>query len=1369
MCRLGACRNLLVGVLVLCSGLSSLDASPLMVTGSVTTEALQPMPDARIRLFRQQDNISNLRRWLGVEQPHVVMETQTDAAGRYQIAVETPALWRLVVDAPGHVPMLYALLPLTADRELAPVALIPLEDVRLQLRDAAKQPLNDVLVSAQSSDPSWWRSRSAAGWSVNHRYGRTNDRGELTLPRAVGESLDLVALPPGGATLHQRTAAAEAVSSDHRPSRDHRPSGDSRLGWTIAAANGELVVEIQESDGKAAPGVLVIAGYLPLGQTDTKGRLTLSVTESEELQLHLLTPDGRHQRRPLTVQSTEQAQIETLRLPVQRVLQGRVIDAAKKGPLSDALVWTGGDPGRFTFSDDKGAFTLPVASAGRFWVQAEAAGSLPLLQYPQGTADGWVPPVLALTPVAGLSGQVVDGQGQPLAGVLVSASPEERRSVPPAFRPDPVHGRVVSDAKGRFTLAGLHPQAAFNIAAASPGYGRAMVRVHDLSQQPTSVRLELRPARPAFGRVLDDKEQPVVEAEVKVVESAGGQSSLPPVKTDAEGRFEVADVPSPRLDIEVAKEGYPPVNVRAIPVAEGTEPLDLGIILLRRGLTISGQVVDVEGEPIIDAKIVAMPAAEDSQKSLANRKLSSRPTQSDAKGTFILQGLLAEQRVFLTIEHPGYLGQVVEGVEVPIDVPLKVVMQRAARVSGRVEDPSGEPIVGAEVRLGGVGRAAGTVGLRTAGDDNALQTVSDDQGQFDLPGVIPGTVELEAVMEDFLPSEAQRLEIERGAWTDDVVLVLRRGNVLTGRVTNGRGQPVAGARLTLGHTLARSDAEGAYRLSGLPLGDLELEARHPEYNRTTRQVTIEPEDNSLDLVFEGGATVLGRVLDGAQKPVVGASVRFEQQARRDFHQYHAISDSEGAFEVPSVALGHYRVVAERQGFASHELEGGLDVDEQTVEDVELFLSPGTELSGQVRGLDFAELSEVEVEAQSGPYRSVPAVVDYEGKFRIEDLGPGVWKLKARLYGGRREAESRVAISSGVERIEKDIEFGGGLTLSGQVLFDGEPLPRTWVSVRGLGIDLERSVTSDYEGRFRLLDLKPGSYRLSLSSNRETMVHNEDLELVEDRDVLVDLAPALVSGVVTAESSHRPIEEALVYLQQMHGEAQNEPGSLITVATDANGGFSLARVSGGNYQLRVEKKGFGPWQQPLRVETGVDVGPLDVALDATEGLGLLVRLANGETPRWVSLSLFDDSERHVLSSRQLPDSDGMVSFPSVPKGTWKFRLGAPGAVAVDRTVTVPAEPMDVVLDLAGGLRVEVPALAESDRLATLTVVDVAGQPFEQADVSGSWVRQWPVQQGSVRLDGLPTGSWRLEVVASDGQRWQGEANTFGGQEVGVRLP
>ncbi len=1327
-------------------------ASPFAIGGTVRTASGEPLAEAQVELLPLLDNYSTLAGILAGPEPSEPAATAvTDASGRYQLEVPASGVWQVVADAPGHVPMLYFLLPLTGSRELPPVTLASDVGGSLQVRDASGAPTPGVLVFAQSASRSFWRQQAVDGWREHDRFGRTDAEGNLALARAEGEELTVVALAPKSVVV----ARLDSMGRHFR-----RP-------LELSTEESATTIEVREADGEPASDVLVAVGDLaqPAGLTDDQGRLVLS--GRAEVSIHLFTSDGRSLKAELKEES--QARYT---LPRRSPITGRVLAAVGRAPVAGAVVWPGADPGRFTFTDEGGSFLLPASATDRFWVQADAAGFLSRVVRPERGGEGWRPLMLTLSAAAGLTGQVIGADGQPVEGARLEAVVMDPAKRPKAFRPDRADGRATSHQDGSFAVAGLHPEAGYRLSASKAGFATAVETTSGLGAGNAMVLLKLLPARTAHGQVVDGEQQPVSGAEVKVVDSADPEGLAVTARTDAAGRFELPELPAPKIDLEVAKDGFPPMNVRGINFPAGREPVDLGVLILEAGVSLTGLVTDVEGEPIVGADVTALAAAEDSMKSLANRRLSTRPVSSDERGRFRVTDLLPDQRIYLVVEKEGYLRGVVPGVEVPAAEesafgPITVVLRPSSRLAGRVEDEDGLPVAGARVLLIGAGPPPGTVGIRRPGEDNSSEVTSEADGSFEFSGVIPGTVKVGALATDLQPADPQVVEVPAGVKVDDVVLVLERGALLAGVVTDREGEPIGGARLTVGPLLVHSDDDGSYRLGGLSTGLQSLEVRHPQYNRLQQEVEIEPEDNRLDLVLRGGVPVRGKVVDDAGEAIAGAVVELQQRARRDNHDYKTLSDGDGAFQIAAVAGGSYRVAARRDGYASTEL-AGFEVEDQPIEDLELVLRPGTEIVGSIVGLEFEELSAVEVEAERDGRTILAGVVDYQGRYRVADLAPGDWRVRAWLRGGSREAETRVAVEPGVERLERDLEFGGGLTLVGQVIYGDEPLPQTWVAVRGLDADVERSVTTDWQGRFRVLDLESGRYRLSLSNAREMLVHNEDFELIEDRELVVELATASLRGVVTAAGSGRPLPEAMVYVQQMHGAGGDQPGSLITVATGPRGTFELAQMSAGSYRLRVQKEGFSPDEQRLEIEPGVDVGPLDLVLDPTSGLELRVRLTTGEVPDYVTVSLLDATGVHRFAATRGLDAAGVAQFPTVPEGDWEAVVRTPGAAARSATIQVPGPPLELELTTAGRMRVRVPALVESNRLASLVLTGENGQPFEAVDPSGTPRNRWPLSGGTAVLDGVPPGTWTVEVVATDGQRWWGAGIATAGEESEIRL-
>jgi len=209
---------------------------------------------------------------------------------------------------------------------------------------------------------------------------------------------------------------------------------------------------------------------------------------------------------------------------------------------------------------------------------------------------GWVEVDLAGPPVvevrlaaegASLEGRVEAPDGSP-AEVWVeldSALPPEC----PVERPARV-ARAASDERGRFAFAGLVPGPCVLSVAPRKGVHGGCDAV-EVTAGATEVVLRLRRTVRLAVHVTDEQGAPVADAEVTA--RCEGEGSLPPVRTGADGRTAVDDVPegSPvRLGVRAA--GF--VAVSDCTLGPGTAEFR---VALARAARVAGRVVGPDGLP----------------------------------------------------------------------------------------------------------------------------------------------------------------------------------------------------------------------------------------------------------------------------------------------------------------------------------------------------------------------------------------------------------------------------------------------------------------------------------------------------------------------------------------------------------------------------------------------------------------------------------------------------------------------------------------------------------------------------------------------------------------------------------------------------
>src|SRR5687768_15894975 len=95
-----------------------------------------------------------------------------------------------------------------------------------------------------------------------------------------------------------------------------------------------------------------------------------------------------------------------------------------------------------------------------------------------------------------------------------------------------------------------------------------------------------------WGRVFSAQSTPLRRARVVVVD---GASSVDPVFTDEQGRFELRAPAQSRYLLHVTKPGFAPadVTVAAETLAESVD------VRLERGAVVTGLIIDALGEPMV--------------------------------------------------------------------------------------------------------------------------------------------------------------------------------------------------------------------------------------------------------------------------------------------------------------------------------------------------------------------------------------------------------------------------------------------------------------------------------------------------------------------------------------------------------------------------------------------------------------------------------------------------------------------------------------------------------------------------------------------------------------------------------------------------
>jgi RNA polymerase sigma-70 factor (ECF subfamily) len=311
-----------------------------------------------------------------------------------------------------------------------------------------------------------------------------------------------------------------------------------------------------------------------------------------------------------------------------------------------------------------------------------------------------------------------------------------------------------------------------------------------------------------------------------------------------------------------------------------------------------------------------------------------------------------------------------------------------------------------------------------------FETTTDARGWFSFDGVPAGEWMLRASREEFAP---HRLLVTMGeeVGVGPLHVFLSRGGSLLVQVLDAGGGPVPDEAIRLeGHERrsGRTDADGRLLLEHLEAGSYRVHRKGEEDGYRT--VTVKP-GQRVEVSFRIGCGVEGVALGPEGDPLPSAIVRLiPTEAREEYRSYQTRADEEGAFRIPEVQPGEYRVGVQLVGERAYVVTVGT-----------VTLRPGdivtrrwqvarTSITGRVVLADreaARERGTVTITAHSveGPAGEVigpvPAMAwaNGEGRFELPGLSPGYYRIYARSAGWRETSRVVELPPSG---ILTDVDF-----------------------------------------------------------------------------------------------------------------------------------------------------------------------------------------------------------------------------------------------------------------------------------------------------------------------------------------------------------
>ena len=406
-------------------------------------------------------------------------------------------------------------------------------------------------------------------------------------------------------------------------------------------------------------------------------------------------------KEPITVSEGETVNVD-LTLIRSGTISGQVVDQDTNEPIARHLIRLNDAArpedsslmGHHTITDETGAYRFD-AVPGRALVHTNPPGGYQDMGQIErsniGQIQRRVDVVEGETVVANfqfsrglkLVGRVLTETGEPVGGARISNT-RYRREV-----------YNISDASGRFTVAGLRSGQTLGLEAEHSGLGlRGMAEIEVEPGVPIEIRMKSYGRVKVAGRVVDRAGNPMPLMDIQLIHwdlqrYIGNVTNV--AVTDDDGRFRNVElIVGDEYEIHVELEGYRRAETkRFVATAEMTQISDLVLLPAGGEFFIEGRVTDTSGEPV---RGIRLGIGQQSQNWL---------THTDENGDYRLDNLsMAVVCSLYIFDDPRYAPH--EFNILRANQRHDLVLVKADRyLAGRVVDADGQPIEQAGVWVRG--------------------------------------------------------------------------------------------------------------------------------------------------------------------------------------------------------------------------------------------------------------------------------------------------------------------------------------------------------------------------------------------------------------------------------------------------------------------------------------------------------------------------------------------------------------------------------------------------------------------------------------------------------------------------------------------
>ncbi|MBT3340381.1 MAG: hypothetical protein HN405_05530 [Planctomycetes bacterium] len=936
---------------------------------------------------------------------------------------------------------------------------------------------------------------------------------------------------------------------------------------------------------------------------------------------------------------------------------------------------------------------------------------------------------------------------------------------------------------------------------------RAPIDAQTLDEETTlarteSVQAELgRIEKIGFGRfqlaglVLDEKDEPVpnawvgaysspfplidFEKELAEIITPPYEFSINPIAAvyaDDKGRFDLKGLPGRVLYLSArAPQRLTQRRARLIPAQlEKGEVFEVRTVA---AASLSGVVTHADGTPAANAEIYVMPGLKYMLAAFRNRSIFAERVFADASGRFEMEAVPANMALMtLAIANATEAGlEDILPLRVRAEGVRNIPLAKQGSLSGRVVDAAGDGVGGASV-------LAIPLDLRmvlpflTHLDEWVATTSADGQYQFRKAPLANHILVAQARMGRSGPQSV--MATSGGAVAPD--LVLASDKLVKGRLVDGAGKGISGARISLQSMPSDKKEEG---------DDQAIERQRNNLNfflEAAKEIVpaFLPDETWAETDSKGHFK-----LAAWERAAVEVAVPGEPTAIFDLH----IKDEEtpvlifpGSGSIsgkallthgdsPATPLSFYLIKASRASGRSKNKKSEAPSLEAAPED-ELLKLGKNEKSIYPRNSILSAATATQMFDNA------------EGSFRLDNLMAGDWDLQIAAEGTQAVGSQVITVRAGEETADVTLLAKVGATVRGQVVVKGtrEPVPHATVSAgndpfSGFGALLSNftlgetpMATTDRNGFFELVGCPTGAAYLSAISQNHA-AGNSEMRPLEEGEIREDALIEMTAGggfEGTVRDRHgNPLPGHMV------GGVSPDSQDFWQTSSDSEGMYRVEHLRAGSYFLVTASlndealfKGdmlsilMGSKLLMATVSEGqmTQLDIIDESAGACRLEGIVTR-GGAPVPHASMVAMASDGgfmDMRLATART--NAQGAFVFESLAPGEYSLQIDtAKGDSKVEIVVAdIPEDYREIALPegrVLGRVELESTGQALSDLSVQLVREDppsspwAAMMPFGNTANGGRVVDRGDTKEdGSFEWGGVPPGRYHVKV----GSNWWG---------------